>query len=397
VTLSLGNGPYQETLATALMGRNMLSRVLRISPQPEVLDPDGAGSLMLVKRFPSYRFAQRLFWGLWRRIPGTGHSSLPVVATSWLADRLLSEWVLPSRIFHGWSGLCLASLTTAKGQGAVSVVENPTLHPRRWQAAVMEECERFNLHPRDCVSILPEALIRRCEREYKICDRIVVLSSRAGQSFEELGYAQKVCVVWPGVDHDVFVPPVERVSPNRFRVCYVGRMELAKGLPYLLQAWKSLALPEAELVLVGEVRHEADLVLKQHQSPSVRIMGLLSRSSVAEIYRSSNVFVFPSVNEGFGLALLEAMASGLAVIATDRSGATDCVSEGKDGFVVPARSADALAEAILWCYRHRDETMAMGGAARKKVEARFTLAHYEQRQIDLYHSLVGTKAATATQ
>jgi glycosyltransferase involved in cell wall biosynthesis len=91
--------------------------------------------------------------------------------------------------------------------------------------------------------------------------------------------------------------------------------------------------------------------------------------------------------EGLANVLLEAMASGLPVVATDRSGALDCVTAGKDGFVVPAGNVDALAEAIFWCYQHRDKTMAMGKAARTKIEQQFTLSHYEDRQIALYRSL----------
>src|SRR5260370_9322378 len=84
------------------------------------------------------------------------------------------------------------------------------------------------------------------------------------------------------------------------------------------------------------------------------------------------------------MVLLEAMASGLPVIASDKSGAQDCVAEGRDGFVVATRNVDALAERILWCYERRDETRAMGRAARMKIEQEFTLAHYAERQISLY-------------
>ena len=85
--------------------------------------------------------------------------------------------------------------------------------------------------------------------------------------------------------------------------------------------------------------------------------------------------------------LLEAMASGLAVVATDRTGANDCMTDGKEGRIVPARDAEALAEAILFCYRHPDETRAMGRAARERIESQFTLEHYNQRVIALYQSL----------
>jgi starch synthase len=372
----------------------MLRRVLRFGPDPAVLDPNENGSLEVVKRFPTYRIATRLLWGAWRRLPGARRSHLPVVATSWLADRLASKYVPPSSIFHGWVVVCLACLRAAKRRGAMTMVQNPAVHLLHWQREVMTECDRFAINPRDCDAILPASLIHRAQREYDQCDRIVVLSQVARQSFEQFGFANKVVVVLPGVDHTFFSPPARPAPPPLFRVCYAGRIELAKGVPYLLQAWKRLRLPRAELLLAGEIMPEITSLLRSCADDCIKPLGNLPLEKVAECYRDSSLFVFPSVNEGFGLVLLEAMACGIPVVATDKSGAQDCVTEGQDGFVVPARNSDALAEAILWCYQHQDQTMAMGKAARAKVEGQFTLSHYEERQIALYRSL-GEQAGPA--
>jgi len=114
---------------------------------------------------------------------------------------------------------------------------------------------------------------------------------------------------------------------------------------------------------------------------------------VVNQYHRANIFIHPSPNEGLGLVLLEAMACGLPVIATDRSGAEDCVTHGRDGLIIPARSVNELAEAIWWCFQHRQELPAMGKAARQKVEQRFTRNHYEERQIEIYHSLANQPLA----
>src|SRR5436190_23125800 len=90
------------------------------------------------------------------------------------------------------------------------------------------------------------------------------------------------------------------------------------------------------------------------------------------------------------MVLLEAMASGLPVIGTDRTGAPDLVTPGREGFIVPARNVDALREAILWCYQHPDEAAVMGKDARAKVEEQFTLAHHAERQIAVYRSLAAS-------
>jgi glycosyltransferase involved in cell wall biosynthesis len=387
VTLALGSDSYQQVLPQALLREGMLRRVLSFRPEPEIAEPNETGGLGVVKRFPAFRTVNRLMWAAWKRLPGTRRSHLPKVASAWLADQLAAKYVPCSTIFHGFSGTCFACMRVARRFGALTLLESPTVHLQHWQEEVSSECERFGIDPRNCASMLPASLIRRAQREYDLCHRIIVLSTAARRSFERAGYAEKAIVVLPGVDHRFFAPLKEPVLAPLFRACYVGRCEVAKGVGYLLDAWKRLGLRGAELVLAGDVRAETAALLRSHAGARVIVRGALSPSEVAETYRQSNVLVFPSANEGFGMVLLEAMSSGLPVITTDRTGGPDVITDGKDGFVVPASDADALAEKILWCYSHRVESGALGKAARKKIEQRFTIAHYEERQIGLYRQL----------
>src|SRR6202000_2593524 len=121
------------------------------------------------------------------------------------------------------------------------------------------------------------------------------------RSFAEFGLAQKVVVVTPGVDTDFFSPVSSGLpradAQTRFRACFVGRVEMAKGVGYLLEAWKRLALPNAELVLVGAVKPEINSLLRTHADSSVRVTGILPAAEVAKIYRNSDLFVLASVNE----------------------------------------------------------------------------------------------------
>jgi glycosyltransferase involved in cell wall biosynthesis len=169
-------------------------------------------------------------------------------------------------------------------------------------------------------------------------------------------------------------------------------VEIAKGLPYLLQAWKKLDLPNAELVLVGEVADEMRSFMDQWALPNVRLTGFVPAGAVAEWYRRSHLLVFPSVNEGLARAIFEAMASGLPVVATDLSGAEDCITSGIEGSVVAARNVDALAESMLWHYENADASAAMGRAARARIEREFTLEHYVERALEMYRSVAGRSA-----
>jgi glycosyltransferase involved in cell wall biosynthesis len=392
VTLAVGSAPWQKTLAASLLEAGVLRRVLGSGPYLEILEPNGSGSLEAIKRFPFYRAVNRALWGTWKRLPRKWRPPSPVMATVLLQERLCSRWIPSCSVFHGWMGQSLASLGVAKRLGASTLIENAGRHPGDFHRAPEEECDRFSIKRNERSPLLPVALIRRMELEYELCDRIVVPSTVAHDSFAKFGHKAKTVVSFPGVDEQFFSPLPKPVPRSKFRVCFTGRVELAKGAAYLLQAWKRLALPNAELVLAGEIRPEMRSLLKTYADSTVRATGFLPAAELLRCYRESDLFVLPSVNEGLAQVLLEAMASGLPVVASDLSGAGDCVTEGVEGFVTPVRDVERLAEKILWCYQHRDETRAMGSAARARVESQFTLAHYNQRMIALYRSVSGASS-----
>jgi glycosyltransferase involved in cell wall biosynthesis len=386
VTLAMAQAPYQKTLGSSLMDAHMLGYLLRVTPDLnlEVLAPGADNSLKVTKRFPYFRLGARFLSAIWRRLPEEfrPRTAVPALASSWLADWLLQKWVGPSSIFHGPTAVCLRSMRAAKQLGAITLVEHASRHPRHWRQVIEEESHHFGVDHRLVAHGFTDRRIRRMEHMFEECDRIIVPSAVARQSFTEMGYASKTAVVLTGVDHQTF-SPIQRKDASVFRVCYVGRLELAKGLGYLLQAWNHLRLSGAELVLVGEIKPEMQGLLATYADSTVRLTGELPQSKVAECYRASSVFVLPSANEGLAQVLLEAMASGLCVVATDLSSATECMTSGKEGTIVPARDVGALADAISWCYWHREEGQVMGKAARARIESQFTLDHYNQRIIAL--------------
>jgi glycosyltransferase involved in cell wall biosynthesis len=388
VTLNLSSGLFHR-LAATLQQQDMLRRAFSAWPDVEIFDPNGEG-LRLVRRYRFYWHAHRILWGIWRRLPGSKFSrNLPAAFLTALADWLFARWIPSSTIYHGCTGVCLFSMKKAKRLGAITMIENAIMHTRDWQKAVIEECKAFGVLPRNCRATLPRPMIWRLEREYQRCDYIIVPSTIAGESLAAAGLREKTIVVNAGVDHQFFTPPAVVEPRAIFRVCYVGRVELAKGVPYLLQAWKQLDLADAELVLTGEIAPEMDAVIKKYALPNVRLTGILPASQIAEGYRVSHLFAFPSVNEGLARVLFEAMACGLPVVATEKSGAEDLIAQGVEGTIVPARDAGALAAAILWHYQNPQAAAAMGKAARAKVEQQFTLAHYEERMIGVYRLVAG--------
>lgn len=389
VTLSLGSQAFQKQLAMTLAHRRMLARVLSFGLDAEVFEPDSRGELILARRYSHYRLANRVLWAAWRRLPFTDCSQhFPIVFITPYVDWLLSRGLPRCDVFHGWTGVCLAGLRAAKRHGAVTMIENPSMHPRDWQCAVLHECEIWGVRPRDCRALLPEALIRRMEEEFAIADFVVVPSAIAANSFERAGFDGKALVVHAATDDVFFTPLNSGEKTRKFRVCYAGRVELAKGVIYLLKAWKKLSLRNAELVLVGDIAPEMACLIREYGSASVRFEGYLPAERLIDVYRSADLFAFPSINEGLARVLLEAMATGLPVVATDCSGAADCVTPGVDGTIIPARDVDSLANALLWHYDNREATRAMGISAQTKIKSDFTIGHYQQRMMQIYRSVV---------
>jgi glycosyltransferase involved in cell wall biosynthesis len=384
-------------VAERLQRDGALRRVLSFRAGVEIFDPDGAEGLRLVRRYRRYRLVNCLMWAAWRRLPGSSRAwNMPIVVSTAYADWLASGWVPQAAIFHGWTGNCLACFKRAREYGSIIMIEQPTMHPSDWQDAVLKECETFGIRPRDCRASLPAHLIRRMEREFEMADAILVPSQVARQSFERAGYAERTIVVNAGVDHHFFAPSSKAAPRDIFRVCYAGRVELLKGIPYLLRAWNQLGLTQAELVLIGEVAPEMDRIIKKWALPNVSFLGFLPPSELADWYRASHLFVFPSVNEGLARVIFEAMSCGLPVVATERSGASDCITPGIEGSIVPARDVAALAEAILWHYGNPETSAAMGSAARRRIARQFTLPHYVERVIGIYRAAEDKFAGAVT-
>ena len=121
-----------------------------------------------------------------------------------------------------------------------------------------------------------------------------------------------------------------------------------------------------ELMICGRVVDDLDM-FKPFAS-EVEIRASVSAGDLVRAYQAANLFVFPSVGEGFGQVLLEAMACGLPVLSTTRTAAPDLIADGREGFIVEPRRADLLADRIAWAATHRAELTEMGSLARERAE-----------------------------
>lgn len=153
---------------------------------------------------------------------------------------------------------------------------------------------------------------------------------------------------------------------------YAGRLSEEKGVATLLRAWKALGPDAPPLRIAGD---GPLATLLAHAPPKVEWLGRRSKAEVFDLMRQANVLIFPSdCFESFGLAIAEAYATGLPVIASRHGAMAEIVDEGRTGLLFDPGDANSLATRVRWALAHPDEMRAMGRAARLAYEERYTAA-----------------------
>lgn len=171
----------------------------------------------------------------------------------------------------------------------------------------------------------------------------------------------------------------------------VGRQEYQKGHRYLLDAMHQLAdRPNLVLLVAGRTGNESDelqRILARMPETAERVRLLGHRSDVAEILAAGDVFVFPSLFEGMPGAVIEAMASGLPIVASDIEPVREVVDIGTNALLVPSRDASALADAVRELLDDHSRVNAMGRHSREIFEERFTIERSVHGFLDLYRQV----------
>ena len=282
-------------------------------------------------------------------------------------DRYVAARLEPVPLFHGAGGQCLRSLAVARSLGSRTVLDVGTLHVDAFAEAGRRECARFGarfpLHPR---------LVARMHREYERADLIRVASERARATFLGAGVpSDRVVAINPPLDLVEF--PEARFTHEGFRVSFVGALEPWKGFHYLLEAFRGLARKDAELVLWGGPTSRPVsryLAGRLALDPRVSVRPVdVRKYGYGEVYGKSDVLVHPSLADGYALVVAEAMACGIPVIVTDRTGAADLVRDGENGYVVAAGDPVAIRERLDHLARHPELVKQMGAAARESMQA----------------------------
>jgi glycosyltransferase involved in cell wall biosynthesis len=281
--------------------------------------------------------------------------------------RLLPE-LTQVRAVHAFEGAALATFEAVHRLGHLAILDVPNAYER------MLEVDR-NTRVSDNYPTL-------IKQERSLADFLLVPSLHVSGCLLENGVpSEKIVYIPYGVDVGRFRP--SQPNGDVFRVLFVGQVSSRKGVMVLFDAWRRLALPDAELVVVGAVWLTSDELRRMPKN--VRLVGAVPKHEVHEWFAGADVFAFPSLCEGSALVTYEAMASSLPVIVTAQSGSV--ATDGVDGFVVDAADVEALADRLHILYTDRELRVELGRAARRTIEGAYTWRHYRERIRGFYVGL----------
>ncbi|NJK64729.1 MAG: glycosyltransferase family 4 protein [Synechococcaceae cyanobacterium SM2_3_1] len=280
----------------------------------------------------------------------------------------LDNWRDQVHALYGYEDGALESFRRAQALGIRCVYDLPIAY---WKLGRQIQSEEAKLQP-EWASTMPGirdsmAKLSRKDEEIALADTIVVASTFTRNSLKLSPTSCSEVIVSP-----YGAPPVTRPRTafnldrqQPLKVLYVGSLSQRKGLSYVLQAIAQCG-PSVRLTLIGQRVAPCiplDQALQEHRwLPSV------PHAQVLEEMRVHDVLLFPSLFEGFGLVILEAMAQGLPVITTANTGAPDVLTHGQEGFILPIRAVEKIAHALETLERDRSLLAKLGKAAQIKAK-----------------------------
>ena len=267
-------------------------------------------------------------------------------------------------VVHAWPLGARRTLKEARRLGITSVLERPNAHTRFAYTVVQQECERIGVPlPRNHEHAFNEHYLRLEEEEYELADFLLCPSEFTRQTFLDAGFPPgKLLRHTYGYDETCFYPPPEpRTREAGLTMVYVGVAAVRKGLHFALEAWlRSRASKEGTFLVAGEfLPAYREHLAAALEHPSVHVLG--HRDDVPELMRWSDVFVLPTIEEGYGLACVEALASGCVPLVS--KACTEVCEHEVNALVHPIGDVDTLTRHINLLHDDREQLDRLSATA----------------------------------
>jgi starch synthase len=246
-----------------------------------------------------------------------------------------------SDIFVFYNGCGLESARQFRQNGGIGIVEAVNSHVLVQEQLMAEEYKMLGLpwssfHVRET---------KRRVAEVEEADYVLLPSTFVARSFLAKGIPKERLLRVPYPMQKIAgasaLLPQKKNEEEVFRILYVGAISVRKGLRYLIEAFRHLKHPKKELWIVGPITSPSGLE-NISMPEGIKFFGSLKGDALQEVYNQATVFCLPSIEDGFGLVLNEALAYGVPVIATENTGIEDLLIDGNGGMVVPIRDSKAI-------------------------------------------------------
>lgn len=286
----------------------------------------------------------------------------------------------PHDVFFGYSYMSLEALEIEREKKVLTVLDQIDPGPVEFRLVAEEMAARPELAGLE--SPFPVKYYDRLRREWELADVIAVNSEWSRAAIISEGADPAKIEVLPLAYEGSALQPRSRESKpgagNMLRVLFLGQVNVRKGIHYLMEAAQLLEGEKVHFDIVGSIGILPAMVASAPRNMTFH--GPVSRDRAVEWYKQSDVFVLPTLSDGFAITQLEAMSHGLPVIVTPNCGKV--VEEGKTGYIVTPRDARSLADAILKFAVNRDLSFEMAPACHATVAA-FSFEAYAQRLVEI--------------
>ena len=254
-------------------------------------------------------------------------------------------------IFIGLSSFITKTLEYCNQNNIISIVDHGSLHPEYEKKIIIKECDRISVDHKDFVA--PDWQIQRMNLEFKNAKKIIVLSDIAKKSMVNLGVEEKkINILNCGVD-SIFFKSKKTKKFNNFTIVFCGSLSPRKGVHNLIESFKLANIKGSQLLIIGAKGRSKNYneYLKKISTNNVLFYGPLSQSNLSNVLSKCHLFVLPSLADGFGLVVLQAISSGLPAIVSSNVGAADVIRQFGGGDVFQYNNINELTEKIINFYK----------------------------------------------
>jgi glycosyltransferase involved in cell wall biosynthesis len=281
-------------------------------------------------------------------------------------DRYVASQLREPAILIALSGSGLYSGHKIQQLGGIHICDRGSSHIRVQEQLLTEEYQRYGSR---WLGIDPRSIAKE-EAEYEKANWISIPSQFCYDSFVSQGVpAAKLLKIPYGSRLERFYPEAgPNTNGDEFRILFVGAAGPRKGFIDLLAAFERLRHPGKQLILVGSLSPEAQAMLARVDQSQITVLGTLPNAQLRRHYSEASVFMLPSIEEGLAMVIGEAMACGCPVIATTNTGASELISDGVEGFIVPIRSPGLIADRLQQLADQPELREQMGKAALMRVQ-----------------------------